>query len=424
MSLLPLGNKQILLGVTGSIAAYKAADLASKLTQAGAVVNAILTPAAEKFVTPLTFQSVTGQPAYTDADLWGAQAHVIHINISRAANMLVVAPASANTIARMVHGIADNLLCLAALAFGTGSSERPLVLAPAMDGGMYQHPSTQENLRLLEERGAIIIGPEAGHLASGLMALGRMTEPQDLSGSIRYILTRQGPLSGRRVVVTAGGTQEPLDPVRVLTNRSSGKQGFALAQAALDSGAEVTLIATPVVLPAPKGIEYLPVETASEMEEAVLKSCQTADVLIMAAAVADFRPVKVASHKIKKGSGVPTLTLEHTSDILASVADQRENYRSLKTVVGFAAETEDLLVNAQAKLKAKGLDMIVANNINAPGAGFGTDTNRVTLLTADGKDETTARAKRKWQNVIVKIVDLQMQNAITDVPGLRVTRPR
>ena len=378
----PLADKQILLCVTGSIAAYKAVDLASKLAQAGALVETILTSDATRFVTPLSFQSVTGQPAYTDADLWGAEAHVLHVGLAQRADLLVIAPLTAQTMAKMAHGLADNLVTLAALA-----THSPILLAPAMDAGMFAHPATQANLRLLQERGAIVVGPEEGHLASGLVARGRMTEPADLLGHIRYHLSRPGPLQGRQVVVTAGGTQEPLDPVRILTNRSSGKQGIALAQAALDAGANVTLVAAPVTVPLPIGVHHLPVRTAAGMAQAVLDACRDADTLLMAAAVADFRPDQAARQKIKKQRGLPTLTLEPTIDILAAVARQRQETGHPLIVVGFAAETEDLVHNARAKLQAKALDLIVANDVGAPDAGFQVDTNRVTLIAADGETE-------------------------------------
>lgn len=380
-----LDQKNIVLGVTGSIAAYKSADLASKLTQAGALVDVILSPAAAEFVSPLTFQSVTGRPAFTDEDLWGAQAHVLHVGLGHSTDLFAIAPATANTIAKLAHGIADNLLVLAALSFGPGTPERPLLVAPAMDGGMLDHPATQENIDCLLQRGAVIIGPEVGHLASGLEARGRMTEPGVLLGYIRYLLTRPGPLQGRHVVVTAGGTQEAIDPVRLLANRSSGKQGYALAQAALDAGAQVTLISTPVSLDVPQGAELIPVTSALEMESAVLNSCKQADVLLMAAAVADFRPVQAAGQKIKKGSGVPVLDLEPTPDILSALSNQRLLSNRPDVVVGFAAETQDLLSNAGAKLKSKHLDLIVANDVSSPASGFSADTNQVTLLYPDGK---------------------------------------
>ena len=379
-----LAQKNILLGVTGSIAAYKAADLASKLAQAGALVDVILTPAATEFISPLTFQSVTGRPAYTDKALWGAEAHVLHVGLGHSADMLVIAPATANTLARLAQGLADNLLVLAALSFGSGSPEKPLLIAPAMDAGMLNHPATQANLELLRQRGAVIIGPEEGHLASGLEARGRMTEPAVLLGHIRYLLTRTGPLQGRHAVVTAGGTQEAIDPVRMIANHSSGKQGYALAQAALDAGARVTLISTPVALQPPQGAEYLQVTSAAEMELAVLKACSSADVLLMAAAVADFKPVHFSGQKIKKHAGLHTLELEPTPDILLAVSKIRKKSQLPKVVVGFAAETHDLLTQAKAKLKSKALDLIVANDVSHPGSGFGADTNQVTLLFPDG----------------------------------------
>ncbi len=376
----PFSGKKILLGVTGSIACYKAADLASKLAQAGALVDVVLTEAATHFVSPLTFQSVTGRRAYVDADLWGSEGHVQHIALGHSANLLVIAPASANTLAKLAHGIADNLLTVSVLA-----ASCPLVLAPAMDGGMYNHPATQANLALLEQRGALIAGPGEGHLASGLTGKGRMLEPAELMGYIRLALGRGGALSGRRVLVTAGGTQEPIDPVRAITNRSSGKQGFALAQAALDLGAQVTLVAGPADLPTPVGAQRVDVRTAAEMHQAVLAALPDCDVLLMAAAVADFRPTAPAENKIKKETGIPTIQLEKTPDILRDVAQVRQSTARPHVVVGFAAESEALLDNAERKLHEKRLDMIAANDIRAADAGFGVDTNRVILLHASGK---------------------------------------
>ncbi len=373
-------NKRITLGVTGSIAAYKAVDIASKLTQAGSQVDVILTGAAEKFVTPLTFQSVTGRRAYVDNDLWGNEAHVLHVGLGHAADLLVIAPCTANTIARLAHGQADNLLTVTALAM-----QSPLLIAPAMDGGMYDHPATQENIAILKKRGATFIGPAEGHLASGLVGVGRMIETPEILGHIRILLGRNGPLAGKKIVVTAGGTQEPLDPVRVLTNRSSGKQGYALAQAALDMGAKVTLIAAPTTLTAPTGARLVAVETAKQMLEAVLKESGQSDALIMAAAPADFRPKKIAKDKLKKKDGIPQVELETTEDILKTVTDQRQ--KCPRVVVGFAAESRDLLENATSKLKSKGLDFIAANDISENDAGFAVETNRVTLLFADGRQE-------------------------------------
>ncbi len=382
-----LSNKRITLGVTGSIAAYKAADLASKLTQAEAQVDVIFTGAAEKFVTPLTFQSVTGRGAYTDRDLWGNESHVLHVGLGHAADLLVIAPCTANTIAKLAHGQADNLLVVTALA-----AQCPLLIAPAMDGGMYDHPATQENIAILKKRGATFLGPAEGHLASGLSGVGRMVETAEIIGHIRLLLGRNGPLAGKKIIVTAGGTQEPLDPVRVLTNRSSGKQGYAIAQAALDRGAQVTLITTPTSLTPPVGARLVAVETAKQMLAAVLDDSAESDALIMAAAVADFRPKKTAKDKIKKTDGIPQIEFEATEDILKTVADRKRakggvEMKCPRLVVGFAAESRDLLENAQHKLKSKGLDLIAANDISANDAGFGAETNRVTLLFADGRQE-------------------------------------
>jgi phosphopantothenoylcysteine decarboxylase / phosphopantothenate---cysteine ligase len=382
MRVAAIDGKRIVLGVTGSIAAYKAADLASSLAQAGAQVDTILTDSAARFVSPLTFQSVTGRRAYTDADLWGPEAHVLHVGLGQHAHLIVVAPATADVLARFANGAAGDLLSLTVLA-----ARCPLVVAPAMDAGMFDHPATQQNLRVLTERGVRVIGPEEGHLASGLIGKGRMTEPAALFGQIRFLLSRGGPLAKRTVVVTAGGTEEPLDPVRVLTNRSSGKQGFALAQAALDDGADVILIAAATTLATPIGARRVDVRTAADMDAAVAEACRDADVLLMAAAVADFRPAGRAGQKIKKRDGVPPVILEPVPDILAGVARRRDGAGHPHVMVGFAAETEHLVEHAQDKLRAKGLTMIVANDVSAPDAGFGVDTNRVTLIGADGSVE-------------------------------------
>lgn len=375
----PLANKRILLGVTGSIAAYKAADLASRLTQAGALVDVVLTESAAKFVSPLTFQSVTGRKAYTDADLWGGEGHVTHIGLGHAADLVLIAPVSANTLAKLAHGMGDNLLSVTVLA-----SHCPLVLAPAMDVGMYSHPATQANVEILRQRGAVFIGPEEGRLASGLVGLGRFVEPARILGQTRYLLSRSGPLAGCKIVVTAGGTQEPIDPVRMITNRSSGKQGYAVAQAALDAGAEVVLISAPTALTPPVGAALVAVKTAAQMQAAVLAETGDAYALIMAAAVADFRPLP-AAQKFKKETGIPRIELEATADILAAVSARKAETGFPKFTVGFAAESQDLLKNAQSKLERKRLDMIVANDILAEDAGFEVDTNRVVLLFADGR---------------------------------------
>lgn len=369
-------ERRILIGITGSIAAYKAADLASKLTQAGAQVEVILTEAALQFVHPITFQSVTGLRAYTDSDLWGSEAHVLHIGLAGRTDLLIIAPATANTIAKLAHGQADSLLTVTALA-----ARCPLLIAPAMDSGMFEHPATQANIKILEERGVVIVGPAEGRMASGLIGKGRMVEPVEIMGHIRRVLGREGPLAGQKVLVTAGGTHEPIDPVRVIANRSSGKQGFALAQVALDLGADVTLVTGPVHLSAPVGAHRIDVTTATEMRDAVLSAIEGTDALLMAAAVADFRPVETVKSKIKRRKGLPEVQLESTDDILGLVTSHSD---APKVVVGFAAESQDMIDNARAKLEEKGLDMIVANDITAADSGFAVDTNRVTLIQADG----------------------------------------
>lgn len=379
-------NKRVLLGVTGSIAAYKAVDLASKLTQAGALVEVIMTEAAQRFVTPLAFQSVTGRPVYTD--LWradssgGLPTHIAHVGLGEEADLLLIAPITANTIAKLTYGLADDLLSVTALAVRC-----PVMIAPAMDGGMYQHVATQSNLAKLRERGVRIVEPEIGRFASGLVGQGRLPETPVLLGHVRQALGQNGPLSGKRVVVTAGGTKEPIDPVRYITNRSSGKQGYAIAQAALDFGAEVVLISTVNHLPMPVGAEHVRVGSAAEMSAAVQQMAANADALVMAAAVADFRPTAVATQKIKKSDDNQTglsLELSRTDDILLAVKALRQQSGNLRCVVGFAAESHDLLTNAASKLERKGLDFIVANDITAPDGGFEVETNRVTILDAEG----------------------------------------
>jgi phosphopantothenoylcysteine decarboxylase/phosphopantothenate--cysteine ligase len=376
-----LAGKRILLGITGSIAAYKGAELASRLTQSGALVDVILTAAAEKFVSPLTFQSVTGRKAYTDADLWGGEGHVTHIGLGRAGDLIIVAPASATTLARLANGLSENLLSVTALA-----SHCPLVLVPAMDAGMYSHPATQANVKVLSERGALIVGPASGHLASGLVGVGRMEETSVIIGAARYVLGKNGILAGQKLVITAGGTREAIDPVRTITNHSSGKQGYALAQAAIDQGADVTLI-TSAPLTAPYGCRVITVESAAQMHDAVMAEIKSAAGLIMSAAVADFKPRSSSTEKIKKEAGLPVIELEPTVDILKAVSALRGQLPGLKCVVGFAAESEELLTNARAKLRRKNLDLIVANDISAHDAGFGVETNRVMLVKKDDSAE-------------------------------------
>ena len=399
-----LTGKHILLGVTGSIAVYKSCELASKLTQAGAQVDVLLTPAAEKFITPLTFQSVTGRKAFTEADLWGGQAHVLHVGLGHNADLLVIAPCTANTLGKLAHGIADNLLTITALA-----ARCPLLVAPAMDVGIYTHPATQDNVRILAERGVHFAGPAEGRMASGLEGKGRLLEPIELLGHIRLVLGRNGQLARKTIVVTAGGTQEALDPARILTNKSSGKQGYAVAQAALEAGATVVLISAPTALPPPVGTRFIAVTTAQQMLEAVLAESAGTDALIMAAAVADFRPQRVAKTKLKKRDGIPQFELEAAPDVLAAVSGMGS--RRPRVVIGFAAESRDLLENAKAKLKAKNLDMIAANDISAPDSGFGVDTNHVTLLFSDEKKQPLPlMSKSEVAETIIARITLLLEN--------------
>jgi len=383
-----LQGRRILLGVTGGIAAYKICTLASHLTQAGAEVDVVMTEAATRFVAPLTFQALTGRPVHTDA-AWlppvGAQfiappsTHIAHVGLAHAADLVVIAPATANTLAKLAHGLADNLLTTLALA-----ASCPTLVVPAMDAGMWTHPATQINIETLRARGVHIAGPTRGRMASGLEGEGRMIEPEEIVGHVRLVLGQNGPLTGRRVVVTAGPTREFLDPVRYLSNPSSGRQGFALAQAALDRGATVTLIAGPTHLPTPVGAERVDVTSAQQMCDAVLAAATDADALLMAAAVADYRPAETAAHKIKKGESDLTFRLTRTPDVLAAVAGRRAKTGAPRVVVGFAAESQNLIENARAKMEAKGLDLIVANDVTAPDAGFGVETNRVVLLDSTG----------------------------------------
>jgi phosphopantothenoylcysteine decarboxylase/phosphopantothenate--cysteine ligase len=403
MTLRILHEKQIILGVSGSIAAYKSIDLASKLTQHGALVETILTESAQRFVTSLSFQSVTGRSA--SANIWEEEEHVKHVRLGETADLFVIAPATAHTIAKLAHGLADNLLCVTALA-----SRCPLLIAPAMDGGMYQHDATQDNLKLLRSRGAIIIEPAEGRMASGLTGKGRMVEPVELVGHIRKVLGRGGNLKNRKIVVSAGPTQEPIDPVRFLSNRSSGRQGFALAQAALDAGAAVTLVAGPSALEAPVGAEIIHVKTAAEMCEAILSEVNNADALLMAAAVADFRPENPANQKIKKTADKlrNNIPLIPNADILLAVKEQRQKTGWPLISLGFAAETQNVIDFGKEKLKRKGLDYIAINDVSDPMAGFSVDTNQVTLVSNQGiVYEIPVQSKT---NVSERIIDVVSQH--------------
>ncbi len=372
-----LNNKTIVLGIAGGIAAYKVADLASKLTQAGARVEVIMTASATRFVSPLTFRSLTGRPVVTDMFELASEYSLEHIALAEAADVVVIAPATANIIAKLVVGIADDMLCTTVLA-----TMAPVIVAPAMHAEMYQNSITQENLAKLKARGFTIVGPAHGRLASGKIGWGRLAEVEAIIGTIKRVLGRSGDLAGKRIAVTAGGTREAIDLVRYIGNRSSGKMGFAVAEAARDRGAEVTLITAPTALPRPAGIEIINIETASQMKEAVTKATTQTDALIMVAAVADYQPKSPATGKIKKEVAGADLTLEltRTPDILAEVKGD-----FLK--IGFAAECENLVENARDELVKKQLNLVAANDITAPDSGFEVDTNRVTLIDKNGKTE-------------------------------------
>lgn len=364
----PLADKHIVLGVTGSIACYKAVDLASKLTQAGALVDTILSYGATRFVTPLAFRSITHREVVTDTFDLDSEFSNHHVALARQADIVVIAPATVNCIAKLAVGLADDPLTTTVIATGA-----PLLIAPAMDAHMFDHPATRENLARLRERGVAIAGPAPGRLASGLMGMGRLLEPLDLLGHIAAALGRTGDLAGRTIVVSAGGTREPIDPVRVITNNSSGKMGYALAEAARDRGARAVLITAPTSLPDPPLVQVIQVQTAGQMGEAVFSQLAGADALIMAAAVADYRPATAAGQKIKKSQADLTIELTRTTDILEAATGKFVK-------VGFSAESENLIANARDKVRRKALDLIVANDITDPDSGFGRDTNRVVLI--------------------------------------------
>ncbi len=380
----PLEGRHVVLGVTGSIAAYKALDLASKLVQANAHVVAMLTEGAARFVSPLAFGAITHRPAVTDIYDPQSEMGIDHVAIAQQADLVIVAPATANALAKMTHGLADDPVTTTLLA-----TQAPVMVAPAMDANMFDHPATQDNLALLTQRGVYIAGPVSGRMASGLIGTGRMVEPADLIGHARLLLGRNGDLAKRRIVITAGGTEEAIDPVRIITNHSSGKMGYAIAEAARDRGASVTLVAARSPLPDPIGVEVVRVMSAADMASAVRAVIEGADALVMAAAVSDWTPIDVSSSKMKKAdTDAMTLELRKTEEILASI-DQPDLVK-----VGFAAETENVEKNARKKLAGKGLDLVVANDITSPGAGFGGDDNRVTLIGPDGQaDELPRMAK-------------------------------
>jgi phosphopantothenoylcysteine decarboxylase/phosphopantothenate--cysteine ligase len=372
-------HRRVLLGVCGGIAAYKSAQLVRLLVKAGAEVQVVMTPSAHDFVTPLTLATLSRRPVLTDLFLRdGSGRWNDHVHLARWADVMLIAPATANTLAKMARGLCDNLLLACYL-----STEAPVYVAPAMDLEMWRDASTEANMELLRQRGLRTIGPEAGELASGLVGEGRMSEPEHILRTLMEDLAGRSTLHGRRVLVTAGGTREPIDAVRYIGNRSSGRMGFALAAEAAARGALVTLVTGPVdlVLDRP-GVQRVDVDTAAEMARACATHAADSDVVIMCAAVADYRPARPSSGKMKKGSGILALELEPTEDILAGLGAAK---RPGQVLVGFALETDDELAHAQAKLQRKNLDMVVMNSLRHTGAGFGHDTNRVSIL-RQGKD--------------------------------------
>jgi len=400
-----LGNKTIVLGVTGGIAAYKAAEIASQLTQAGAMVNVVMTEEAIQFVTPVTFRALTGGPVVTEMFDLTSEFSIEHVALAKAADIVVIAPATANIIAKLAAGIADDMLCCTVLA-----TRAPVLIAPAMETDMYSNPVTQDNLAKLKARGFVAIGPATGRLASGEEGLGRLADIGDIMGSICQLLGRGGDFAGSHILISAGGTREPIDPVRYIGNRSSGKMGYALAEAARDRGATVTLVTVAGALREPVGVDVVKVNTAQEMYHAVKDLAPQADALIMAAAVADYRPKRTAREKIKKGESGLTLQLEFTKDILGSVKGDFVR-------VGFAAESSNLVKNAKEKLQQKELDFIVANDITSRDSGFEADLNEVTVIDREGKiDNLPLLPKRE-------IAEMILDRVVVLLPRLKSHQP-
>ncbi len=402
-----LRDRVVVVGISGGIAAYKACELVRRLRERGATVIVVMTPGACEFVTPLTLQALSGNPVVTG--LWGDQqprfdlplesrarvgGRIEHVDVAEVADCLVIAPATADLLARLVHGVAPDALTTVALA-----CPAPLVLAPAMDLQMWRAAATQANVRALRARGARIVGPASGPLASGLAGPGRLAEVADIVAAVEASVTRSASLKGVRVLVGAGRTEEPLDPVRVLTNRSSGRMGFALAEAARDRGADVTVVAGPVSVDAPYGVTLVPVTTAAQMLRAMRAASEGADVVLMAAAVADYRPARPSARKLKRGPGPLTLELAPNADILATLAGAR---RAGQVFVGFALETNDGVANARAKLRFKGVDLIV---LNSPADGLGGDTNRATLVDARGATALPKSSKRELAEALLDRVE-------------------
>ncbi len=389
-----LTGREVVLGVTGGIAAYKSAEIVSRLRHLGAHVHVIMTKNATEFVAPLTFQTLSANPVVTDTFNAPEYWNVEHVALAKLADVFVVAPATANILAKMASGIADDMLSTTLLA-----TKAPILAAPAMNTGMWTATATRENIRTLKARGVRFVGPDTGVLACGDTGAGRMSEPEEIVNAIAGILSRKNDYQGTRVLVTAGATRERLDPVRFLTNDSSGKMGFALAEAARDRGAEVTVVCGSVSVPVPDGVRIVKIESANDLLDAMTAEVPAQDVVIQAAAVADYRPETCRDTKIKKKSGqAMTLTLVENPDVAQEVAKIRKPGQIL---VGFAAETDHVTAHAKEKLKKKKLDMIVANDVTKEGAGFNTDTNIAALITGDGVQEYPLMQKRELADIIL-----------------------
>lgn len=392
-----MAQRNVVLGVSGSIAAYKVADLASRLTQAGYSVHTVMTESATKLVGPATFRALTGRPVATGMFELSNPFSIEHVSLADLADLYVIAPATANVIAKLAHGLADDLLTCTALA-----TRAPILVAPAMHTAMWENAATQANIETLRQRGVHLVGPSVGRLASGGHGAGRMAPVDEIADRVAALLGRSGDLAGRRVLVTAGGTHEAIDPVRFLGNPSSGKMGYAVAAAARDRGADVTLVTGPTSLRKPGGVRVLPVVSADEMLRAVEETLPECDILIMAAAVADFAPAKPLPQKAKKAEASLTLELRRTHDILDAVRTI-----DVKVKVGFAAETENLVDNARQKLRKKGLDLVVANDVGGSPSAFGSDDNQAVLVDAVDATPTPRLPKRALADLILdRVVSL------------------
>ena len=392
-----LKDKNVILGVTGGIAAYKSVEIASRLRKAGASVHVILTAGAQNFVTSMTFREITGNPVVTT--MWGeiTNHQVEHIALAELADLVIIAPATANFIAKAAAGMADDMLTTTVLA-----TKVPIFFAPAMNSNMYNNQLTQANIKRLVELGWRFIPPASGHLACGSDGIGRLPEPAEILDFVENELSHEEDFIGKKLLVTAAGTYEPIDPVRYIGNRSSGKMGYAIAEAAQKRGAEVVLVSGPSALQAPAGVKLIKVETAAQMRDAVMDNCQQADIIIKAAAVADYRVQEVSEHKIKKNDQELVLVLEKNPDILKELGTKK---RADQILVGFAAETQNLLEYAKDKLEKKNLDMIVANDVSRKDAGFNTDTNLVKLLYRNGTvDELPLMSKHQLADELLNRV--------------------